>query len=77
MNKCLYLICYFSFFTQIKPSIAKLLLHQQNWAASEIISIYRQGASKLLIDSRIKPAKPPETDLQVYFHLYFVDITVY
>ncbi|KFM80044.1 hypothetical protein X975_14917, partial [Stegodyphus mimosarum] len=49
----------------VKPSLAKLLLHMHNWSTSEIISSYRQCASKLLINSRIKPAKPPEVDIQL------------
>ncbi|GBN40059.1 putative E3 ubiquitin-protein ligase ariadne-2 [Araneus ventricosus] len=49
----------------IKPSLAKLLLHTHNWNTSEIITSYKEDASKLLIDSRIKPSKPSEIESQV------------
>lgn len=43
------------------------------WDSSEIISKYNQGASKLLIDSRITPAKPPEIDSQVLVTLTAIE----
>ncbi|XP_055933072.1 potential E3 ubiquitin-protein ligase ariadne-2-like [Argiope bruennichi] len=48
----------------IKPSLAKLLLHTHSWNTSEIITRYKEDASKLLIDSRIKASKPSEIDSQ-------------
>lgn len=48
----------------IKPSVAKLLLHIHRWTTPELITTYRQGASKLLLDSRIKPGKPPDIEQQ-------------
>ncbi|GIY69792.1 potential E3 ubiquitin-protein ligase ariadne-2 [Caerostris extrusa] len=46
----------------VKPSLAKLLLHTHNWETSEIITSYKEDASKLLIDSRIKPSNPVDID---------------
>ncbi|KAG8188169.1 hypothetical protein JTE90_019448 [Oedothorax gibbosus] len=48
----------------VKPSLAKLLLHTHAWNAKEITVLYTAGASKLLVDSRIKPANPPQTEAQ-------------
>ena len=42
---------------QVSPSLAKVLLHAQNWESADIEKKYRQNPSKLLEESRIQPAK--------------------
>ncbi|XP_076336535.1 E3 ubiquitin-protein ligase ari-2 isoform X5 [Tachypleus tridentatus] len=50
---------------KVMPSLAKVLLHTHNWTELDVIPAYRQDANKLLSDSRIKPLRPPEVDMQV------------
>ncbi|XP_018329535.1 potential E3 ubiquitin-protein ligase ariadne-2 [Agrilus planipennis] len=47
---------------QILPSLAKVLLHYHNWNVSEIIGKYRENASQLLINSRVKPSSAPASN---------------
>lgn len=44
----------------ITPSLAKLLLHSHNWALQDIVAKYRNNASSLLVNSKIKPLHPPD-----------------
>lgn len=44
----------------ITPSLAKVLLHTHDWALQDVITKYRDSASSLLINSRIKPSQPPD-----------------
>lgn len=45
---------------RITPSLAKVLLHEHDWALQDIITKYRTNASSLLISSKIKPSRTPE-----------------
>ncbi|XP_017778653.1 PREDICTED: protein ariadne-2 isoform X2 [Nicrophorus vespilloides] len=42
-------------YLRITPSLAKVLLHGHKWSVSEIVNKYRENASALLINSKIKP----------------------
>ncbi|XP_063972023.1 potential E3 ubiquitin-protein ligase ariadne-2 isoform X2 [Diachasmimorpha longicaudata] len=44
----------------ITPSLAKVLLHTHDWALQEVMIKYRDNASSLLINSKIKPSQPPD-----------------
>lgn len=44
----------------ITPSLAKVLLHAHNWALQDVVTKYRNNASVLLINSKIKPSHPPD-----------------
>ncbi|XP_022254670.1 potential E3 ubiquitin-protein ligase ariadne-2-like [Limulus polyphemus] len=62
LNECVEALCAS---LQVMPSLAKVLLHTHNWTEQDVIPAYRQDANKLLSDSRIKPLRPPEVDMQV------------
>lgn len=47
-------------FFQITPSLAKVLLHTHEWAIPHIINEYRNGASRLLVTSKIKSQIQPD-----------------
>ncbi|KAF0296934.1 putative E3 ubiquitin-protein ligase ariadne-2 [Amphibalanus amphitrite] len=44
---------------QVTPSLAKQLLHSNNWNAAEITARYRANCQQLLAEAQIKPRPPP------------------
>lgn len=44
---------------RLTPSLSKLLLHSQNWALDSVIRMYLEDSSQLLVQSKLKPEKPP------------------
>ncbi|XP_014678007.1 PREDICTED: protein ariadne-2-like [Priapulus caudatus] len=43
--------------SNISPSLAKVLLHQQQWKLQDVIDSFHKDPSRLLIDSRVKPSR--------------------
>lgn len=44
---------------RLTPSLSKLLLHSHNWALDSVIRMYLEDSSQLLVQSKLKPEKPP------------------